>query len=100
MKTQDVEIPLDQSVYVPNIFTPNDDNVNDTFEVLNLPVTGTHKLIISNRWGNEVFKSSDYRDGNFWSGGEESDGIYYYRLKVDGGETYTGWVEILRGSKP
>ncbi len=100
VKTQDVEIPLDSSVFVPNIFTPNDDNVNDTFEVLNLPLTGSHKLIISNRWGNEVFKSNDYRDGNFWNAEEAADGIYYYRLQVDGGETYTGWVEILRGSKP
>ena len=81
-------------------FTPNEDNINDEFEILNLPVTGTHKLIITNRWGNQVFTSNDYRDGNFWDAEETSDGIYYYRLKVEGGETYTGWVEILRGSKP
>ncbi len=100
VRTQDVEITLDPSIYIPNIFTPNDDNVNDQFEVLNLPLTGTHRLIISNRWGNEVFQSKDYREGNFWDAGETADGIYFYRLQVDGGETYTGWVEILRGSKP
>jgi hypothetical protein len=86
-KTIDAEITLDPSVYVPNVFTPNDDNVNDTFEVLNLPLTGQHKLIVSNRWGSEVFKSNDYRDGNFWNAN-------------DAGDTYTGWVEIIRGSKP
>ena len=100
IKTLDVELPLDPSVYVPNIFTPNDDNINDEFEVLNLPLTGGHKLIITNRWGNEVFKSNDYRDGNFWRAEDASDGVYFYRLKVEGGETYTGWVEIIRGSKP
>ena len=98
--TIDAEITLDPSVFVPNIFTPNDDNVNDTFEVMNLPLTGQHKLIVSNRWGNEVFKSSDYRDGNFWNASDAADGIYFYRLQVDGGETYTGWVEIIRGNKP
>jgi large repetitive protein len=85
---------------VPNIFTPNDDSVNDQFEVLNLPLTGKHQLIISNRWGNEVFTSSDYREGTFWNAAGTSDGIYYYRLKVDGGGTFEGWVEILRGNKP
>ena len=100
VKTIDVEIPLDGSIYIPNIFTPNADNINDEFEILNLPVSGTSQLIITNRWGNEVFKSSDYREGNFWTAEETSDGIYFYRLKVDGGQVFTGWVEILRGSKP
>ena len=95
-----VEIPLETKIYVPNIFTPNNDGINDDFEVLNLPVTGTHHLIITNRWGNEVFKSGDYRAGNFWNADNVADGIYYYRLKVEGGETLHGWVEIMRGSKP
>ncbi len=98
--TQDIDVPLDPSVYVPNIFTPNDDEKNDEFEVLNLPLGGKHKLIITNRWGNQVFSSNDYREGNFWNAEGASDGIYYYRLKVEGGETFTGWVEILRGTEP
>ena len=93
-KTIDAEITLDPSVYIPNIFTPNDDSVNDEFEIMNLPLTGTHKLIVSNRWGNEVFKSGDYREGTFWNANDAADGIYFYRLQVDGGETYTGWVEV------
>jgi gliding motility-associated-like protein len=100
VKTEDVEISLDPSVYVPNIFTPNDDAVNDQFEVLNLPLDGKHQLIISNRWGNEVYTSKDYREGNFWTAEGASDGVYFYRLKVEGGETYTGWVEVLRGNRP
>ena len=100
IKTQDVDVSLDPSVYVPNIFTPNDDDVNDEFEVLNLPADGKHKLIVSNRWGNEVYTSKDYREGNFWKAEGTSDGIYFYRLQVAGGQTFTGWVEILRGNKP
>jgi gliding motility-associated-like protein len=100
IKTLDVEIPLETSIYVPNIFTPNNDGINDEFEVLNLPLTGSHKLIITNRWGNEVFTSGDYREGKFWNADNVSDGIYYYRLKVEGGEVYNGWVEIVRGQKP
>jgi len=98
--TQDVEIPLETTVFVPNIFTPNNDGINDEFEVLNLPVSGVHKLIINNRWGNQVFKSGDYREGTFWNADNVADGIYYYVLKIDGGETLNGWVEIVRGAKP
>ena len=100
VKSQDVEISLDPSVYVPNIFTPNEDNVNDQFEVLNLPLGGKHKLIISDRWGKQVFKSDDYRTETFWDAAGVTDGIYFYRLQVEAGETFTGWVEVLRGNKP
>jgi gliding motility-associated-like protein len=100
VKTQDVEVGLDPRVFVPNIFTPNDDSVNDEFEVINLSLTGQHQIIISNRWGNEVFTSKDYRVGTFWNGEDVPDGIYYYRLKIAGGDTVTGWVEVLRGSRP
>jgi len=81
-----------KEIFIPNVFTPNNDGANDTFEILNLPVDSTPKLVISNRWGKEVYQSSNYQ--NNWNGGPEVDGIYYYTLTL-GGKTYTGWVEIL-----
>jgi large repetitive protein len=94
-----VIVPTDTQILIPNIFTPNNDTVNDLFEIVNLP-DGEHQLVISNRWGKEVFASSDYKEGKFWDADGAPEGIYFYRLKVDGGETYTGWVEIKRASKP
>ena len=91
VKTYPVTIKVDTNVFVPNIFTPNGDGVNETFYIRNLP-TGS-KLVVANRWGKEVFSSSDYQ--NDWTAGDTSDGIYYYRLLVDG-QARTGWVEILR----
>jgi gliding motility-associated-like protein len=78
-------------VIIPNIFTPNGDGSNDFFEIRNLPASST--LSITNRWGKEVYSSSDYQ--NNWTAENISDGIYYYRLVADG-EAITGWVEILR----
>jgi len=91
----DVRVPLDFTFSInaiPNIFTPNGDGVNDFFYIRNLP--SDSQLIISNRWGNEVYSSKSYQ--NDWNGGATVDGIYYYRLKA-GGDTLTGWIEILRG---
>jgi gliding motility-associated-like protein len=78
-------------VIIPNIFTPNGDGSNDFFEIRNLPASTS--LSITNRWGKEVFSSSDYQ--NNWTAENISDGVYYYRLVADG-EVMTGWVEILR----
>ena len=45
-------------LYVPDIFTPNDDGINDTF--VPLPIfTSTYQLLIFNRWGEIVFESND-----------------------------------------
>jgi len=92
-------VPLDTRVIIPNIFTPNDDDVNDTFYIRNLPESG-NQLIVTNRWGNEIFSSKDYNRTNFWNGEGVIDGTYFYNLKTQTGEVYTGWVEIMRGQKP
>ncbi|MBS1505503.1 MAG: gliding motility-associated C-terminal domain-containing protein [Bacteroidetes bacterium] len=87
-------IGFDQKLFIPNIFTPNNDGKNETFYIINLPATGA-TLVITNRWGKEVFQSSNYN--NKWDGGAESDGVYFYRLST-GGQVFTGWVEILRST--
>jgi gliding motility-associated-like protein len=81
-------------IYIPNIFTPNNDNVNDQFRIHNLDLT-SWKLAIYNRWGKEVYNSEPYQ--NNWDGKGLPDGIYLYQLintKED--KKLKGWVEILR----
>ena len=60
-----VFIEQDFTMYVPNAFTPNGDNVNDVF----LPVIRslkTYQLRIFDRWGQMVFSTSDILQG--WDG--------------------------------
>src|SRR5690606_40339000 len=63
---------------IPNVFTPNGDGVNDYFEIRGLGMFPTHRLTVFNRWGNEVYKSSNYQ--NDWNGANLSEGTYYYVL--------------------
>ncbi|PWH85766.1 T9SS type B sorting domain-containing protein [Brumimicrobium oceani] len=72
---------------LPNVFTPNNDGVNDYFNVkVNLPVS--YKLSILNRWGNLVFENAgDLTKGEhkLWNGETKSgeivtDGTYFYKM--------------------
>jgi gliding motility-associated-like protein len=92
-KTYLFTIDVDTDLFIPNIFTPNGDGSNEVFYVRNLPGADA-KLLVANRWGKEVYKSSSYQ--NDWNGGDTVDGLYYYTLTV-AGKKYAGWVEILRG---
>jgi gliding motility-associated-like protein len=91
-------VPLDTDIYIPNIFTPNEDGINDLFFIRNLPADNGAKLVISDRWGKQVYSSNAYQ--NNWDAKDISDGIYFYRLKIGSGDPLTGWVEVLRGTKP
>ena len=91
-------VPLDSDIYIPNVFTPNEDGTNDLFFIRNLSQSGFNKLLITNRWGKEVYSSENYQ--NNWKGEGAADGIYFYRLQINGKDPVTGWVEIMRGQKP
>lgn len=44
-------------IYVPNIFTPNDDGLNDTWDISGLESYPNVEVNIYNRWGNLVYYS-------------------------------------------
>ncbi|MFN8886177.1 MAG: gliding motility-associated C-terminal domain-containing protein, partial [Cyclobacteriaceae bacterium] len=88
----DIEIKVDTEIFIPNVFTPNGDQTNDTFYIRNLPPGS--QVNITNRWGAEIYSSSNYE--NNWDGGTTADGIYFYRVTA-GGTVFTGWLEIIRG---
>lgn len=83
---------------IPNVFTPNGDNVNDTFQIEGLETWSHNEISIMNRWGGNVFKKENYM--NDWDGSQLQPGTYYYVLTVKNETTdqqsFTGWVAILR----
>ena len=78
---------------VPNIITPNNDNLNDVFVLPSSQRGG--KLEIYNRWGRKVQEFASYQ--NTWAGGDQPDGVYYYYLTDVTGNKSKGWVEVRRG---
>jgi gliding motility-associated-like protein len=86
-------------------FSPNGDNVNDYFEIDGLENAGQKDLTIINRWGIEVFHSSNYDnkwDGRSKNGDPLPEDTYYYVFKVNDiynpgkQRIYKGYVVIKR----
>ncbi len=84
---------------IPNVFTPNNDGINDLFQISN---TSVSKFFIVNRWGNIVFnweKGDIIWDGKNQNGMELSEGIYFYIKEfIDCKESkqVKGFITLLR----
>jgi gliding motility-associated-like protein len=79
-----------------NVFTPNNDGINDTFRIPNLPLNTCSNPFVSikifNRWGTLVFES---QDRNFeWDGIGFAAGTYFYLIEFKD-QTYKNWVSLL-----
>ncbi|WP_443943537.1 Calx-beta domain-containing protein [Pedobacter sp. AW1-32] len=89
-------------ITIPNLFTPNGDGRNDTFEIRGLNQYQETELSIVNRWGNEVYHSRGYQ--NNWTGEGLNEGTYYYllRAKRAGSNEWTvfkGYITLIRAFK-
>ncbi|MFN5622154.1 MAG: gliding motility-associated C-terminal domain-containing protein, partial [Flavobacteriales bacterium] len=94
------------SIYVPNAFSPNGDNVNDVF----IPQgdgfdIASYSLAIFNRWGDLVFESTNPNQP--WTGNVNgsnhfaADGVYFWILRIKPDLTaemleYEGAVNLFR----
>lgn len=100
----------DDDFLPPNVITPNhSDDLNSFFAMVRLvdgnlvnilPIDNCsgrfRNIVIMNRWGREVFTSSD-RDFRWYAEGEPS-GVYYYQLNYTNRE-YKGLISVLRGGE-
>lgn len=76
------------AIRVPNVFTPNNDGVNDGFRIFTENISD-FRLSIFDRWGKLVMESTDPGqawDGTTGSGSDAADGTYFYILMATGGD--------------
>ncbi|MGI4835875.1 MAG: gliding motility-associated C-terminal domain-containing protein [Janthinobacterium lividum] len=82
-----------------NIITPNNDGQNDKLEILNVQLYPGNTMQIFNRWGRQVYSTTNYNnDSNYWGGNDPgiAPGVYYYLFKLPSGSTTKGWVEVVK----
>jgi gliding motility-associated-like protein len=80
---------------IPNIFTPNGDGKNDTFEIFGIEGFRGSVLQVFDRWGTMIFEDTDYK--NNWSGEDFADGVYFYIFTRSDGEVMTGHFQKIAG---
>jgi gliding motility-associated-like protein len=95
--TDDMVITVNE-VTIPAGISPNGDGLNDVWVIAGIS-TLENELTIFNRWGVEVYHVVNYQ--NDWGGtktnGEElPNDTYFYILKVNGYEDFTGYIIIKR----
>jgi gliding motility-associated-like protein len=97
--TAEVIINIEDVPFVaPKMFSPNNDGLNDFWEITNVQNFSDCEVVIFSRNGNIVHKAMPYN--NDWNGlndnAELPEGAYYFTMSCPDGRTESGSVSIIR----
>jgi gliding motility-associated-like protein len=96
-----VKITTDYNIWVPNAFTPNNDEPNNKFYAYGHGITQL-EMFIYDRWGSQIFYSNNMTNG--WDGKFKGvickEDVYVYQIKyvsLNGKHHFiTGHVTLLK----
>lgn len=83
-KTEYIFISGPLKIFIPNVFSPNNDGHNDWFGPAGVQYTSEYRFTIFNRWGEIMFRSDDpfdQWDGTFMNNACPV-GVYIYTLEL------------------
>lgn len=95
-----VVVMVEETAFVPNLFTPNRDGTNDVLRIYGLGQVRDFSFTIYNREGSRVYHTKDISDAiqNGWNGTaggvDQPSGVYYWNVE---GATATGRRLQLNG---
>ena len=90
----------DACVHVPTAFSPNQDGHNDYYRVLHDCLLTAFEIHIYNRWGQEVYSSTDpdlVWDGKF-NGEDQEVGAYIFELSYSKSDLKTVTSDYIKGN--
>jgi len=84
---------IDCKISIPNVVTPNGDNVNEYFKISGLENFSGTSLLVYNRWGNKIYSNDDYK--NDWKPAVNT-GTYFYVVNLTDGRKFNGFFEVFK----
>jgi gliding motility-associated-like protein len=95
----EVFVKVYEKLIVPNVFSPNGDGINDSWNITAIDAFDTSNVKIMNRYGEMVFESSGYTKA--WDGKYKNNdlpaGVYYYIIKLRADiKPVSGSVTLIR----
>ncbi|HZY38033.1 MAG TPA: gliding motility-associated C-terminal domain-containing protein [Mucilaginibacter sp.] len=97
--TSSVYVRVYKKVTIPNAFSPNNDGINDYWNITALNTYPESITQVFNRYGQQVFQSTGY--ARPWDGTNNGKplpaGTYYYIIDLkDGQHKLSGWVLVVK----
>ena len=96
---EEIEVPVVLDSCLFNAFSPNGDNINDTWLVNTSFLYENTEVVIYNRWGAKVYQSLGYKqawDGRNSAGDLVKEGVYFYSIILKNGhEKIKGSVSVF-----
>lgn len=97
--TDSVLVSVFSKIFIPNVFTPNGDGVNDIWNIPALKAFPNHTLKLYNRYGQIIFESKNgiaSWDGNY-KGELQPTGTYAYFVDLNNGTPFfKGTILLIR----
>jgi len=103
----------DCDLFVPEAFSPNDDNIHDYFQIYCIEHFPNAKMYIFDQYGNKLYEKEHYGNMEFWGSAERAlwdgnttnrvasvnrgkviQGTYYYVLQLGNGEVKKSFVFV------
>jgi gliding motility-associated-like protein len=101
--SDNVSVIIEQPIIITNTFTPNEDGINDYWEIIDAEKYQAIKITVFDRWGQKVFNTIGYSSEKRWNGTflnkDVPPGVYFYSIDLNEGnkeEVFTGYVTVIR----
>ena len=97
--TDQVKVNVLLALIIPNVFSPNGDNINDTWTITNIEKYPTARIEIFNRYGQSIFVSTGYQNNwkGTYAGKDLPVGTYYWIINNPRlNNKMSGAVSIIR----
>jgi gliding motility-associated-like protein len=94
-----VTVKVGPPLGIPDAFSPNGDGINDTWEIDRIGKFPGNTVRVYNRWGSQIFSTTDYGRTNEWNGTSQGRampvGTYYYVITLNNGKSYSGPLTVV-----